>query len=243
MKILSTLTSPSGVAYVLFVLGLVAVLWSRTRKTSWWLLAASGAVHVTFSTGVIAAALMRPLDYAYPAVHKPQQFAEVRHIVVLTGWAADDPDMPLTGRFGVSTAYRVLMTLELYIDRPDCDVLISGGPETARIMAEALMKLGVPKDRVRLEDRSATTAESAANLQPLLGRKPFFLVTSAGHLPRSMGALEKLGLNAIPVPTDHQLPKNWRRAEWHPTPASLVISDRAMHEYVGLLWYRLRGRL
>lgn len=243
LKLLSTLVTPSGFAYLLFFVGLLAALWARTRRTSWWLLCASGAIQWVFSTGMVAAVLMSPLDYAYPVVRHPEQFPDARHIVVLTGWAAEDADMPLTGQLGASTAYRVLLALEMYKDRPDCDVIVSGDPDTARIMGEALVKLGLAPTRLRLENSSFTTAESAANLPAFVGKDTFFLVTSAGHLPRSMAAFERMGLNAVPAPTDHQLSKDWRRAEALPSPASLVVSDLAAHEYVGMLWYRLRGRI
>jgi uncharacterized SAM-binding protein YcdF (DUF218 family) len=241
VRALATLALPSGVALMLFALGLLAYLFARTRRYSWWMLAASGAVTVIFSSGMTAAALMSPLEYEYPAVHDAAKYPRATHIVVLTGWAADDPAMPLTGRLGTSAAYRVLMTLELYRDRPDCDVIVSGDPTTARIMGEALVKLGVPANKLRLEDASFTTAESAAKLRPLLGRDEFFLVTSAGHLPRSLAALARKGLTAIPVPTDHQLPRDWRRAQARPSPSTLTIADLAVHEYLGRWWYRMRG--
>jgi uncharacterized SAM-binding protein YcdF (DUF218 family) len=242
-SLLSILTTPSGVAYALFVLGLLSAFIARTRRASWWLLAGSGLTTIVFSSGMVAAALMSPLDYAYPRLEDAAKYPEVRHIVVLTGWAGDDPDMPLTGRYGVSSAYRVLMALELHSERPDCDVIVSGDFETAHLMGEGLVKLGLPREKLVLESQSHTTAESAAMLKPMLGEQPFFLVTSAGHVPRTLGVIGKLGLKAIPVPTDHQLPRQWRRAEWNPTPSSLMVSDRAMHEYVGLVWYRLRGVL
>lgn len=241
MRALATLALPSGIAILLFAFGLLAYFFARTRKASWWLLAASGGVTLFFSSGMTAAALMSPLEYEYPAVHDPAKYPDATHIVVLTGWAADDPAMPLTGRLGTSAAYRVLMALELHHDRPDCDVIVSGDPTTARIMGEALVKLGVPASQLRLEDASFTTGESAANLRPLVGNDSFFLVTSAGHLPRAIAAISKQGLVAIPVPTDHQLPQDWRRAEARPAPSTLVISDLAVHEYLGRLWYRLRG--
>ena len=63
---------------------------------------------------MVAAALMAPLEYAYPAVHSAQEFPGIRKIVVLTGYAADDPDMPLTGRLNASSAHRVTMTMQLH---------------------------------------------------------------------------------------------------------------------------------
>lgn len=241
MRALAVLALPSGMAYFLFVVGLLAYFSTRTRKLSWWLLATSGTITLFFSSGMTAAALMSPLEYEYPSVQEPAKYPNATHIVVLTGWASDDAAMPLTGRLGSSAAYRVLMTLELHRDRPDCDVIVSGDATTARIMGEALVKLGVPANQLRLESESFTTGESAANLRPLLGGDAFFLVTSAGHMPRSIAAFAKQGLVAIPVPTDHQLAQDWRHAEARPSPSTLVISDLAIHEYLGRLWYRMRG--
>jgi uncharacterized SAM-binding protein YcdF (DUF218 family) len=241
--LISILTTPSGVAYLLFVIAVVAVFFARTRVVSWWLLAGSGLITTVFSSGMIAGALMSPLEYSHPRLRDAAQYPQARHIVVLTGWAGDDDDMPLTGRYSASAAYRVLMALELYSERPDCDVIISGDETTARLMGEGMVKLGLPSEKLRLESQSFTTADSAAHLEPILGDQPFFLVTSAGHMPRTLGVLAKQGLKAIPVPTDHQLPKHWQNAEWNPSPLSLTVSDRAMHEYLGLLWYRLRDVL
>lgn len=242
MSILGNLVLPSGIAYALIVLGLLAMAWPRLRRYSCGLLAAAGVIVLVFSSGKTAAALMSPLEYTYPTVHQPQQFPQARHIVVLTGWAADDPTMPLSGRLNASSTYRVLMALELYHDRPDCDVIVSGDPVTAKIMGEVMVKLGVPAEKLRLEEASLTTGASAANLKPILGKDEFFLVTSAGHLPRSMAALQRQQLTAIPVPTDHQMPRDWTLADLHPVPGSLTVSDLAVHEYIGRLWYRLNGR-
>lgn len=236
MSFLTTLALPSGVALGLGLLGLLAGL-LRRRRLSWCLLAASALTAVVFSMGVVAAALMSPLEYAYPVV-KPGDHPEARHIVVLTAWAADDPELPLTGRMNASSAYRVLLALELYRERPDCDLVVSGKRITVKVMSEALEKLGVPRDRIRLEDRGDSTAESAARLRPLVGDTPFFLVTSGGHMPRSMAAMSRAGLKPIAAPTDHQLPRDWRHADWQPTPTSLAVSNLAVHEYLARIWER-----
>lgn len=240
MRLLATFLVPSGIVLVLFALGLVTALWWRTRRLTPWLLGASGVVLVVFSSGMTAAALMSPLEYQTPTLADPKQHPEARHIVVLTGWATDDPEMPLTGRLGTSTTYRVLLALELHRDRPDCDVIVTGDPVTAKVMGESLVKLGVPAAQLRLENASTTTAESAAHLPTFVGREKFFLVTSAGHMPRTLAVFAKAGLAPIPAPTDHQMPKDWRKAEIMPAPNLLAISDLAVHEYLGQLLYRMR---
>src|SRR5262245_19782061 len=211
MSFLTTLALPSGMALSLGLLGLLAAL-LRHRLLSWCLLAASTLTATVFSMGVVAAALMSPLEYAYPVV-KSGEHPEARHIVVLTAWAADDPELPLTGRMNASSAYRVLLALELYHERPDCDLVVSGKKITVKVMAESLEKLGVPRGRIRLEDRSDSTSQSATQLRPLLGDAPFFLVTSAGHMPRSMAVMTRAGLKPIAAPTDLQLPRDWRHAD------------------------------
>ena len=234
---------PSGLAYLLFALGLLIALKERWRKLSWALLAVSGAITLVFSSGSVATALLSPLEYEYPAVHDTRTHRNIKHIVVLTGYAADDPDMPLTGRLHWASAYRVMMALQLKHDGcGNCDVIVSGGAVTAKVMGESLIALGLPKERLILETDSLTTADSATNLQALL-QEPFFLVTSAGHLRRSLAVLRKQGLQPVPVPTDYQVPRDWRDADEHPSPQSLMTSDLAVHEYIGLLWYRLKGAI
>jgi uncharacterized SAM-binding protein YcdF (DUF218 family) len=239
-SIIGALLVPSGLASVLFILGLLAA-W-RWRRLSWGLLAASGAITLVCSSGVVATALISPLEYEYPAVHDARGYPEIDHIVVLTGYAADDPDMPLTGRLHYGSAFRVMMALELHKQCTACDVIVSGGPTTAAVMGEALVRLGLPRERLILETASKNTAASAMNLRPML-LEPFFLITSAGHVRRSMAVLQAQGLHPIPVPTDYQGPKDWRDAEVRPSPQSLFAADLAMHEYIGFLWYRLKGAL
>lgn len=240
MGLLASVLSPSGFAVTLLICGLLAAFWRRRPGVSWTLLALSAITFTVFSSGMVAAALMSPLEYAYPRLEDPKSHPAAKHIVVLTAWAGDDPAMPLTGRFSPSGAYRALMTLELWRDRPDCDVIVSGDPKTARITGEALEKLGIPRDKLRLEDGGESTADSARLLPPLVADDEFFLVTSGGHMPRSMDEMKRAGLNAVPVPTDHQLPRDWRRADWKPSALSLYASDLAIHEHLGRAWRKLR---
>ena len=120
-------------------------------------------------------------------------------------------------------------------------MIVSGNSITAKIMGEVLVELGLNPKLLRLEDRSRTTAQSSQNLQSLMHDEPFFLVTSAGHMPRSIDVMRKAKLRATPVPTDHQMPRRWTSARLAPSPDSLRVSDLAVHEYLGRLWYRLRG--
>ena len=63
-SIIGAMLVPSGLAYILFALGLLTALKAQWRKLSWALLAISGAITTVFSTGSVATALLSPLDAA-----------------------------------------------------------------------------------------------------------------------------------------------------------------------------------
>jgi uncharacterized SAM-binding protein YcdF (DUF218 family) len=242
LEILKMLILPSGLIAVLFVLGLLARLARPLHRFSWPLLAAGAALTLLFSSAKTATALMSPLEYEWPAVIDARAHPSAKHIVVLTGWAGDDPLLALSDRMNSSSAYRVLLALEFWHQRPELDVIVSGSRTTARIMADTLKACGLPADKVRLEDASVSTADSAELIKPMVGSDRFLLVTSGGHLRRSLAAMRNQGLDPIPAPTDHRMPRDIRRAEWVPRPDGLTASDLAFHEYFGVLWYRLRDR-
>jgi uncharacterized SAM-binding protein YcdF (DUF218 family) len=233
-------TTPSGFVYLMALAGLVCLCLPRLRKWSTGLLAASALVLVTFSSGVIATALMSPLEHEYPRLDHARAHPRAQHIVLLTGWAGDDPDLPLSGRLNDASVYRVLLGLELTRECPDCAVVVSGHGDSARLMGELFLKLGLPAERLRVDSASGNTAASARRLTDLLGEHEFFLVTSAGHMPRALAAMRRAGLRAIAAPTDFRMPRELLRADLAPSPYSLAVSDLAAHEYLGRAWYALR---
>jgi len=97
-----------------------------------------------------------------------------------------------------------------------------------------------------LEGDSRTTAENAIFTQRLVQPKPgelWLLVTSAFHMPRSIGAFRKAGFDVEAYPVD------WRTRGWADAmttfdklSAGLARSDVAAHEWTGLIAYWLAGR-
>jgi uncharacterized SAM-binding protein YcdF (DUF218 family) len=238
--LINFLTTPSGLTYLMAIAGLVCLCLPRLRQWATRLLAASALVLVTFSTGVIATALMSPLEHEYPRLDHARAHPQARHIVLLTGWAGDDPDLPLSGRLNDASVYRVMLALELLRECPDCEVVVTGHGDSARLMGELLLKLGLPAARLRVDSDSGNTAASARHLAGLLIEREFFLVTSAGHMPRALDAMRRAGLRAIAAPTDFRMPREILRADLAPSPYSLAVSDLAAHEYLGRVWYALR---
>ena len=239
VTVLETLVLPSQFCFVLIVAGLLLCIPRRTRKTAQVVVAAAATMLMVFSSGKTATLLLSPLEYRYPRV--PDDAAPARAIVVLAAHATNDPNMSLSDRPNNSALYRINEAVLLWRRCPDCSVVVTGPSPTANVMADLLVALGVSHAKVTVDSDAPHTAASAMNVRRLLGDTPFYLVTSGGHMPRAMGVFSKAGLQPIAAPTDHKLPKNVSQAAWALSPFHLECSDLAVHEHIGLLWYRMRG--
>jgi uncharacterized SAM-binding protein YcdF (DUF218 family) len=242
MSILREIVLPSGIVTALIVLGFVALLFRRWRARAWIPLAGAGVVYLLFSNGLVATLLLAPLEYEHPALHDPAQYPDVDLIVVLTAYGAEDPDMPFSSLLNGSSAFRVIEAANLHVRRPKARILVSGGNPVASIMAGQLQRFGVPPASISIDSDSQDTSQSAAHVGSVATGESVFLVTSAGHMSRAMATFRRHGVDAIPAPTDYQLPRDPRRASWTQSSNHLHMSDLAMHEYLGRLWYRLTGR-
>lgn len=113
-------------------------------------------------------------------------------------------------------------------------------------MAEALFRsMGLPADRLLIEDRSRNTAENAALSLPLAAPEPgetWVLVTSAFHMPRAMTSFARAGWpDMIAYPVDHRSEPLRGNIRWS-LADNLVDLNTAAKEYVGRLAYGLAGR-
>ena len=154
---------------------------------------------------------------------------------------------------------RLLCGAHLYWQRKAPCIICTGNIATGGIalrpaaedMAEFLVMLGISKEAIITEVNSENTHEHAVNLYSVLqarGCTRVLLVTSAIHMPRSMGVFKRLcpGIEFIPVPTDFravELGLPWYRQFFGLIPTTQNLSHFSMitHEYLGMAWYKLRG--
>ncbi len=152
--------------------------------------------------------LLWPLENRFP--QPPADMPAPYGIIILGG--------ALNG--GMSTAHnqpvfdegeRVVVAALLAKRYPSAKILFSGGNGSllASSSTEAdearklLIGLGVDPARITLEDQSRNTDENARFSAALVHPEPsqrWLLVTSAFHMPRSMGLYEKAGFNVTPYP-------------------------------------------
>ena len=115
-----------------------------------------------------------------------------------------------------------------------------GGATEAKLMASALRQdFGVPVRWV--ESASINTRENARDSRALLPASVhrILLVTHAWHLTRATRVFRRAGFTVIPAGTDYKLTRPLRPLDFIPRPDALTTSFLAIHEAIGLIWYRL----
>ncbi|MGE4281427.1 MAG: YdcF family protein, partial [Magnetospirillum sp.] len=112
-------------------------------------------------------------------------------------------------------------------------------PVARRFMDE----LGFDTRRVVFEDQSRNTRENAVLSKQLMDPQPgetWVLVTSALHMPRSMGAFRAAGWSVMPYPVDY-LTSGQESGLAFNLGGALSRLDVGLHEWLGLAYYRWRG--
>ncbi len=121
--------------------------------------------------------------------------------------------------------------------------------------AALLTQLGVERERLILEANARDTFENAVYLKKELGGqnalgkdalgkdKRWLLITSAYHMPRSIGAFRQAGFDVEPWPVDYRTrgPADFAKL-FDKVSEGLRRVDTATREWVGLLAYWLTGR-
>jgi uncharacterized SAM-binding protein YcdF (DUF218 family) len=127
-------------------------------------------------------------------------------------------------------------------------LLVSGGAPDGAGESEAVLMARSLKDDFGVEARwvegnSINTYQNASLSAQLLRKEniqQIFLVTDAIHMPRARWAFEHAGLRVAPVPSHFVANNELQLAGFIPNAQSLKYSHYAIHEWLGLLVYRLR---
>jgi uncharacterized SAM-binding protein YcdF (DUF218 family) len=148
------------------------------------------------------------------------------------------------------TARRCRYGAWLWKRSPQLPVLVCGGPipfpmPAAALMRQAMVEQGVPETMVWTEARSRSTFENANFAAQILRSKGIgriVLVTEAYHMLRRERCFRKQGLDVIPAHC------NFSRVDpvvndWVPDGEAVLINERALHEFIGLGWYLVRGKI
>jgi uncharacterized SAM-binding protein YcdF (DUF218 family) len=216
----------------------------KRLSTALFILAAATAY--ASSTGVVGDSLLGPLERQYPALRDDQSFPGVNWIVVLGSDYSPRAGIPVTAALDPDGLARIVEGLRLAHKYSGMRLLVSGGAPAglappAHGYAELARDLGIEDSSLMVSDQPLDTGEEARAVVKLLGSQPFLLVTSAYHMPRAMRQMRRAGAAAIPAP-GQQLVKSETSVDWGkllPGSAGLRKTERAFHEYLGLLAMRV----
>lgn len=176
-------------------------------------------------------------------------------IVVLGGSHVLEDNAGERIRLGNTTLTRCTYALQLYHHAGHCRVVLSGGKvdrsepglTLAEVMRDYLLQCGVAAEDLVVENRSSSTYENALFTRELLAEQPqqrVFLVTSASHMWRSERCFRRQGLEVVPAPCEFHA-QHLKRSVTSLLPSSGGMQgvNDAAHEWLGLAWYWLRGRI
>jgi len=259
-KLLSAALQPTSLLLAVMIAGLVLLRFTKKQRMARALLTTGLTLLLLLSIGPVARAFVRPLETTYPPLLAqvtsasetlPDGSPAPRWVVVLGGGHSESRSLAAVQQLSGPTLARLAEGIRLQRLLPDSKLVLSGGgsrPGTteADLLAAAGVSLGVPQESMVLETQSWDTIDEVRELRAMVGGERFVLVTSAMHLPRAMAMFKQAGMNPIPAPVDY-LAADETAGISHvlglsPHATAGLRIERALHEYLGRFWAKLRGQ-
>ncbi len=246
--ILSHLILPLPIFLGLMVVALI-FYFKRKQKTARFFFILSVSWFLLVSTPLIPNFLVQHLEEQYPVI----SLAELRdtnqpvHILVLGAGHSNNENLPATTRLSEEALAKITEGIRLHRQIPGSIIITSGfkgrGTDAqATVSAEAAVLLGVDAANIKRQTNPGNTLQEATAYKKVYGDSArLIVVTSAIHMPRAMVLFRKAGLQPIPAPVNFIVGKRVKPDYWFWLPSSKNIekTEKAIHEYVGLIWYKI----
>lgn len=223
-------------------------LWHVQARLARLLVIAGVLLVSALSLGVVARALLMPLEASHPPLADVTAGLEPVDVIVVLGagryrappeFPADDVAGPGLERlrYGALLARATGKPLLVTGGMPD-----GGERAEGEAMRDALRRdFGI--NAVLVESNSLNTFENARHSAALLlpqDLRRIVLVTHAWHMPRAVAAFERAGFRVLAAPTAYLSSRPLLPADFLPRASAMRETAIAMHEWIGLIWYKLR---
>lgn len=250
-KVVGWLLNPVSLAIILIVLSVVAAIF-RFRKTGilFGIGTALWLIIVLYSP--LATWLIRPLEQQFEKVEIGGDFSG---IIVIGGGIESDISASLNHIEFAAGADRLIQGIVLAKKFPDVKVIYTSGTgrleedamRSADIAGDFILQNGIDKSRIILERNSRNTFENVEFTKKILGREAtngkYVVITSAFHMPRTIGIFRAQGVKVIPYPVDYRTINNDKLVDPSRSPMdNFVNMSIALREWSGLVSYYLIGR-
>jgi uncharacterized SAM-binding protein YcdF (DUF218 family) len=181
------------------------------------------------------------LENRFPRAREP---AHIDGILVLSA----GQQLSISVRRGIPVQHfaggDMIAAAELMRRHPEARLVFTG--TTADVARKIFDQLGVDQSRATYEAAARDTWENLLFSQKLARPKPaetWLLVASALHMPRAMGVAQRLDWLIAPWPTDFLTPAGDGPATSRRSLGrNLATIDATVHEWLGLLVYRIVGK-
>ena len=248
---LKSLILPPTCFFVLFFFALALRWWRQSagRVALWCLL----VVVYLATTPFVAGELMAPLQCCRPVTLENLDPHAGAIVVLGAGiyfsapeyWSKEAPS------YGVDVADSLSLERVAYAaylaKATGQPILLSGGssePASHRTVAESMgltlsRNFGITPRW--MEQQSTTTWSNATYTAKILhneGITRIYLVTHAWHMRRALIAFEGTELEVIPAPTAFVSRSGLDLADFAPSARALLLTYYAVHEWLGIIWYR-----
>ncbi|WP_304543510.1 ElyC/SanA/YdcF family protein [Sulfurimonas microaerophilic] len=240
-KFISFFFEPIGIVTTLLLLGLYYLYRKKEKRAKNFFLGTVVTL-LFFSYPPFANFLISNLENRYQKYDYTQ---EIQYIHILGNGHTTDQTQPISSQISNDGTKRVLEGVILHRNIPDSKIIFTGfagrtDTPNAIMNAKLALALGVDENSTIVNSLPEDTREEAEFTKTVVGDKPFVLVTSASHMPRAMMLFESLGMHPIAAPTafykDDAI--SWLKA---PSAHAFFVSTLAMHEYVGILYAKLKA--
>jgi uncharacterized SAM-binding protein YcdF (DUF218 family) len=236
------LASPLMLGLLLAVAALLMKIRRRPTSGNVLLLAAGGVIYLG-SSSWSADLLISPLERRYaPLSQEAVVQSNAAYVVVLGSGYSPREGIPITAALDPDGLTRIVEGVRLARLIGGARLVMSGGAHAGGMppshgYAALARSLGIHDDRLVILDEPLDTSGEAKAVVALVGDEPFILVTSAYHMPRAVLRMRDAGASPIPAPTGQvtreATSRTWRY--WFPSAGGLGKSERAVHEYLGLV--------
>ena len=251
-KLFWLVAQPLSLVFLLCLLGAVLAVcgWRRSSGTAVGLAALFLFVTLYTTAGGVA------LQVLEAQVPKPREEPREISCILVLGGALENEVTTSRGGIELNQAGdRFVEALRLALRHPQARILVSGGDGSISGVYEGesaaserfFSAFGISSDRLIKENTSRTTYENALQTKDVLAREGVtdcLLVTSAFHMPRSVGLFRKADIPVRPWPVDYRTSGVLRLGFDFTQPTSNAqLTSTAVREWIGLLGYYLTGRI
>lgn len=185
------------------ILGVICLFWRRLRAAK-WLLALSLVWLFIWGTNGVPKYLGLWLEKPYPPL--PMQEVPKADVIVILGGGMGPPKGACLNPELFGGADRVWHAARLFHAGKASVIMPSGRAEEGGSVV-FLKALGVPATAIIVENKARNTLENGLYAKTLMQKSGYtnaLLVTSAYHMRRAEMIFKKLGVQVVPVATDHE---------------------------------------